>query len=236
MDEQQLEARIEYAVRNTEVFRPPKQSLATFGTTTVQYHLVTEPVYSDLDLPGKQEEAVVREGKVHAERPQVVTPRYLSNLEGFTENASKYLEHAMRVYGPDTPGLMYSYRNETGGTDVVSGSMTEVAARIKDRLDREDRRLEAVIKGVGDLWDVSLMKFIFELTNSSVYSNVSELHSRGLLESQGGVPRDARIRVERMLDEARRGNLDPSVVHQELERWGLFEEYEDRFYGIFRGR
>ncbi len=236
MDERQIDERIENAVRSTEVFRPPKQSLATFGTTTVRYHLVAEPVYADLDIPGKQEETVIREGTVHAERPQVVTPRYLSQLEGFTENAGKFLEHAMRVYGADTPGLLYAYRNEMGSTDVVSGAPGEVAARIKERLDREDRRLEAVIKGVDDLWDVSVMKFIFELTNSSVRSNVSELNSMGLLDSQSGVPRDARVRIDRMLEEARRGNLDPSVVHRELERWGLFEEYEDRFYGIFRGR
>ena len=36
--------RIEHAVRHTEILRPPKQSLATFGTTnTVSYTHLTLP-------------------------------------------------------------------------------------------------------------------------------------------------------------------------------------------------
>jgi hypothetical protein len=105
-----------------------------------------------------------------------------------------------------------------------------------DSLDQEKRSLEAVIHGVDELWDVSLMKFIFELTNSSARSNFNELRSMGLLESRGGLPEEARRRIESMLDQARRGDLDPSVVHRELQRWGVFDEYEDRFLGLFRGR
>ena len=56
----------------------------------------------------------------------------------------------------------------------------------------------------------------------------------GLLESRGGMPEEARRRIEMMLEQARRGELDPSVVHRELERWGVFEEYEDRFLSLFR--
>lgn len=236
MNEPERDARIERAVLNTHVLRPPQQSLATFGTTIVKYHLVATPVYAELDVPGKTEETVVRDGTVRAERPQVVTPYYLSRVEGFTENAYEYLRHLAQEYGSDSPGLLYAYKNEPGGTSIVSGSIEEVANRIRERLDREDRRLEAVIQGVDELWDVSVMKFIFELTNASVRSNVSELQSMGMFESRNGVPREARVRIEQMLEQARRGNLDPTVVHRELERWGVFDEYQDQFLGLFRRR
>jgi hypothetical protein len=236
MQDRERDARIEDAVRNTHVVRPPQQALATFGQTIIKYHLISRPVYADLDIGGPKDETVVRDGVVRAERPQVVTPYYLSRLEGFSENASRYLQYLMREYGPSAPGLLYTYRNEHAGTNFVSGRAEEVAARIMDSLDREKRALEAVIHGVDDLWDVSLMKFIFELSNSSARSNFNELRSMGLLESKGGVPEDARRRIESMLEQARRGELDPSVVHRELERWGVFDEYEDRFLGLFRGR
>ena len=40
--------RIREAVKHTETLRPPKQSLATFGTTNIYYYLVTEPAYKEL--------------------------------------------------------------------------------------------------------------------------------------------------------------------------------------------
>jgi hypothetical protein len=79
-----------------------------------------------------------------------------------------------------------------------------------------------------------LLKFIFDLTNQSVKSNVSDLNSRGLLDPQNDVPRAAHVRIEKMLAEARRGERDPSEVHRELDRWGLFDQYEDRFLALFR--
>ena len=229
------ERRLSEAADNTYVVRPPRQALATFGTTTVRYYLVTEPLYREVDARGA-EETVVREGVVRAERPRVVTPAYLMHHEGFGDDARGYLERLMRELGPDAPGLLYAYRNEGMDTTIVSGGAREVTGRIVERLDREQKPLEAVIRGVDDLWDVSLMKFIYELTSSSARSNAAELRSQGLLETEGGVPRDARLGIERLLEQARRGDADPSDVHREIERWGLFEEYQDRFLGLFKRR
>ena len=232
MDDQ--EQRRAEAAERTHVVRPPRQTLATFGTTSIRYYLVTEPLYREFDTGPRDEESVVREGVVRAERPQVVTPYYLMRHEGFGDDAAKFLEKLMREHGPDAPGLLYTYKNEGMETTIVSGTVQEVAGRIVDRLDRDHRGLDAVIRGVDDLWDVSLMKFIYELTSSSVRSNISEMRAHGLLDVEGGVPRDARQRIERLLQEAQRGAVDPSVVHRELERWGLFEEYQDRFLGLFK--
>lgn len=228
------EQRIFDAVRNTKIVRSPKQTLATFGTTTIRYYLVTEPLFTEINPVKGQDEAVIREGTVTAERPQVVTPYYLSQLEGFGDHAARYLEQLLNQFGPDTPGLLYAYRNQDMQTSIVSGSATEVATRIQQRLDREDRHLEAVIRGVDELWDVSLMKFIYDLTNASVQSNVTELRTRGLLEMREGVPQQARRRIEWMLEAARRGDADPSTVKHELDRWNLFNEYQDRFLSLFR--
>ncbi len=232
----EIDRRFFRALRRTRVVRPPRQALSTFGTTAIHYYLVTAPVYTDVPGLNHQDETVVREGTVHAERPQVVTPYYLMRHEGFGENASRYLEEIMSEYGPDAPGLLYSYRNDPAETSIVSGRPRDVARRISERLEREQRGMEAVIQGVDEMWDVSLMKFIYELTDASVLSNAAELEGRGLLEMEDGVPRDARRGIEALLERARRGSADPSEVHRELERWGLFDEYQDHFLGLFRSR
>jgi len=101
---------IKRAIERTEILRAPRQNLATFGSTNIYYYLVTEPVYSDFF--GNTPETVIREGRVIAERPRIVTPYYLSRLEGFSASAKKYFEMLMNNYGPSTPGLLYHYRNE----------------------------------------------------------------------------------------------------------------------------
>jgi hypothetical protein len=103
-------------------------------------------------------------------------------------------------------------------------------------LDREEKVLEAVVRGVDEMWDVSLMKFIYELTDQSAQTNFDDLRAHGLLGVEDGVPREARHRIDRLMAQARKGEVEPSTVHQELERWGLFEEYQDRFLSLFRGR
>jgi hypothetical protein len=50
------------------------------------------------------------------------------------------------------------------------------------------------------------------------------------------VPREARQRIERLIEMARRGDAKRADVHREIERWGLFDEYQDRFLSLFRGR
>ena len=233
MDEQDV--RLMEAIASTRVVRPPQQGLATFGSTSVRYYLVTEPSYRDLDVPQHgNEEAIVREGVVRAERPRVVTPYYLLRHEGFGDNADRYLQRLAEVVGADHPGLMYHYKNEGAETAVVAGTVEEVTRKIVDRLDRESKPLEAVITGSDDLWDLSLMKFIYDLTTQSAQANVSEMRAQGLLRTEGGVPMEARLRIERLIEEARRGQREPRDVHREIERWGLFDEYQDRFFTLFR--
>ena len=224
-----------YAARNTVVVRPPRQMLATFGATSIKYYLVTEPAYREID-PGGADDVVIREGLVKAERPRVVTPHYMMQHEGFGDHARDYLRRLASERGGDAPGLLYAYKNEGMRMNIASGGVSEVTDRLKRRLDREDKGLEAVIKGVDELWDVSLMKFIFELTSASVRSNVAEMNARGLLEMEDGAPRDAREGIERLLADVRQGNADPSDAHREMERWGVFDQYEDRFLSLFKKR
>ena len=227
--------KFEYVVENTEVLRPPKQALITFGSTTVRYYLVTEPVYAELSDIG--DETVIREGKVMAERPQIVTPSYLVNLfQGF-EHGKEYAQFILREYGPHEPGLLYRYKNELNSTDIVSEPLSEVASKLIAKLECEREPLTTVIRGVDEMWDVSLMKFIHDFTAESLHSNVAELQRKGFLDiDDSHIPRGVRIRIEEIFEQVWKGQRQPQELKLELERWGLFREYEDRFLNLFRRR
>ncbi|MDP6633115.1 MAG: hypothetical protein QGI51_06390 [Dehalococcoidales bacterium] len=227
------EDRIREAVRNTEVLRAPKRSLYTFGTTNIYYYLVTEPAYSELikDTP----ETVIREGRVIAERPKIVTPYYLANLEGFSSEARRYFAALLEEHGSDTRGVFYAYRNEPKETSIVAEHLSSIVDKLNAEIDKRSDPLAAIIKGEDALWDVSLMKFVYEMTNSSVSDNLRQMGSRGLLKADAaGTPADARAGIEELFGKVAREERTPGELKDELERWGLFEEYQDRFLDIFK--
>ena len=222
------------AVEQSWIVRFPKQRLQTFGSTNIAYYVVTEPIYQELQE--SKPEGVVRTGRVVAERPAIVTPTYAMSLDGFSSQAYEYFSHVARETGPNSPGILYQYKNETGRTDIVSGVPTEIAHKIAGDLDRRQEDMSVVMVGVDEAWDVALLKFIYEFTSSSVAGNVKELAGRGMLDPQadlGGVPRAAIDAVERMFVEVGQG-ANPEMLKRELDRWGLFQFYEDRFLDIFR--
>ena len=226
------EERIRNAVMNTQVIRPPKQTLATFGTTNVYYYLVAEATTNEI-VPA--DETVIREGRVVAERPKIVTPYYLSRVQGFSPEATKYFEMLMTQYNPHSPGLFYSYRNEPKELNVVSDNLKAVVAKLNEQIDQKGDPLASIIKGEDLLWDVSILKFIYEITERSVGENVRQLNQRGLLDMDTrGLPHEARLRIERLFELVAKGEMEPAELKTELDRWNVFDEYQDRFFTIFK--
>ena len=225
--------RIKYAVEHTEILRLPKQALSTFGTTNIYYYLLTEPVYKD--FLENTTETVVREGRVIAQKPRIVTPYYLSRLDGFSSEAKRYFDILSKTHGADTLGLFYTYKNEPKELTIASDNLLSVVGKLNAEIDERNDSLTSIIRGVDELWDVSLMRFIYELTQSSLQSNLLQMGSRGLFDmDSGGVPADARLRIEELFKRVSKGDDEPNELKAELDRWNLFEEYEDRFFTIFK--
>ncbi len=227
--------RIEHAAIHTEILRHPRQHLDTFGITNIYYYLVTEPVYSE--LVKDVHETVIREGRVIAERPKIVTPYYLTQLEGFSYDARRYFDMLLSMHGANTPGLFYTYKNEPKGLNIVSDNWPLVVGKLNDEIDKKDDPLVSIIKGQDDLWDVSLLKFIYEITSRSMPQNIAQLGSRGLLGmSHGGVPIGARYKIEEMFRQVAAGEITAYELERELNQWGVFEEYQDRFFALVKGK
>ena len=136
--------RLKEAVRQAEILRPPRQHLSTFGTTNIYYYLVAEPAYSDMVTDCAK--TVIREGRVVAERPKIITPYYLTNVQGFSTDAKRYFEGLVHTHGPDAPGLFYTYRNEPKDLTIVSNELPAVVHQLDDELDRRGDPLTTIIK------------------------------------------------------------------------------------------
>jgi hypothetical protein len=220
-----IDDRIVEAMQRTELIRAPKRRLSTFGSTTMEYFVVTELT---------DQMSAVRDGKVLAERPRIVTPYYLLHVEGFSEGARRFLG-MMAQQNPHEPGIFYSYKNEPNSTNIVSEPLGVVVGNLSSRLDSEDRPLSAIIRGVEDVWDVAVMMFIYDLTRRAAGGNYADFQRHGMFHmDESGLPAAARQQIEMLFAVVREDRSRASELVTELNRWGVYQEYEDRFLALFK--
>ena len=226
----EYEAEIEYALRHTELVKPPTQRLNTFGNTSVHYYLLAEPM-------DRVNETRIREGKVTAERPKIVTPNYLlSAFDGFGEHARAQAEAMLARFDFNPDILEYKYKNEVGNSWVLSDNISEVTLKIASKIDDENDSMAMILKAPDDAWQISLMKFIMDMTRSSLSKNVSELNSRGLFDRVQGIPKFVRDEIDDLFRSAEQGQISVDELGSKLQSYGLFEKYQDRFFSLFHHR
>jgi len=167
----------QYAIENTRVIVPPQRRLETFGTSLLHYYLVTE----DMDTANL---ARVREGRIEAERPQIVSPHAMARLlvEGFGEKAAAYAEFLSA-----NPGRFaflrngFKFRKNEVRTYDVHEPVEAVLDKIKENVAAKDDLLAAIVLGVDDAWEVCLLKFMVDFVQQSAPGQIDDFRRRGML-------------------------------------------------------
>jgi hypothetical protein len=221
-----------YAVNNTDVKLMPQRHLETFGTTLVNYHLVTE-------LMDSPDQIRIREGRLEAGRPQIITPDAYSQtaMEGFGDKARQYVEW-LKEHEQDIRILQYGYKlkQESYSEHVVTDTLDPVVERVKASVEAKGDPMSAVVVGVDDPWDVCLVRLFWEVIQKSALFNIREMQKQNLFENEKGVPRGVRNDVEAAFKAA---NKDPELIQalgNKLRSLGLFSEYEDRFFSLVKSK
>lgn len=214
-----------YAVNNTEVISIPQNRLETFGTTLVNYYLISE-------LMDSVNKVRVREGKLKAFQPKIITPPTITDqmLEGFGAEAQEYAEW-LRQHAQELQMLKYGFKiQKTEINDyILNDPLPAVVERVKEELEENDDPLGAILVGVDRPWEVCLLKLMVELVQESAANNIQEIRQR---------QRDRKLQLHQQiekafLDAARDASKLPALAEL-LKSNGLFERYEDRFFASVR--
>src|SRR5881227_2318817 len=158
----------DYAIENTHVIVAPDRQIATFGSTSFNFYLISE-------LMDRVDQIRIRNGKIHAERPQILTPEHYCRLllEGFGEKAQRYIDQ-LREHARSIVVLRYGFQfRKTDVTEeTIRDSIDAVIARTKRRVESANEPLSAIIQGVDDAWEVCLLKFTIDLIERSSGGNL----------------------------------------------------------------
>jgi hypothetical protein len=172
---------VQYAMETTRVLMTPDRRIDTFGDTRFDFLLLSEL----MDEAGRIR---IRSGNIEAVRPRLIRPDAYRDLEfeGFDEQARERIDRMiekMRQSGQDMAFLNYGFRFARGKVteELLSDSIDNVRERLLGRAREEGNPAQAVIEGVDDAWEVSVVKFTFDMILASLPINQFDLKRRGLL-------------------------------------------------------
>ena len=165
-----------YAARRVRIVLSPSHQLETFGSTLVNYHLVSELA----DHPGKVR---VREGRLEAHQPLVISPSFSElTTEGLGDEARAYLEF-LKENERNLRILRYGYhlKSDNFSEQIVTDSMAAVTERVKAEVIATNDKFAAVLQGQDEPWDVALVELWRREVERSAGRNIRELEEKGKL-------------------------------------------------------
>ncbi len=220
-----------YALHNTEVVRPPSGRLETFGNSVVNYHLLSE-------LMDDTNQVRIREGRIEAFRPQIVTPSNMddSQLDGFGPEAGEYVQW-LKENAQDLVLLRYGFqiKKKEVRQYTIHDRLPVALEQIEQQLKGKNDPLSAVIVGVETPWEVCLLKLMVDIMQKSVMANMSDLQKKNLLPMNP--EQSERLKRAEIEDDFRAAQKDRALIQdlgRKLQKYSLFEEFEDRFYALVR--
>ena len=167
---------IQYALETTEILLEPDRRIDTFGATEFQFYLISQ-------LMDSASEVRVRTGTIEAERPRIVTPDSEGlNFEGFGQQAEMFTEWLNR-HGGDLAMLKYgfNFRQTNLRENVITDQLENVRERVLADVRRSDNPMDAVLEGVDDTWEISLLRLTVDMIQKSHGINIFDFKRRGLL-------------------------------------------------------
>lgn len=172
---------IQYAMETTRVLHEPDHRIQTFGETRFEFQLLSEP----MDQVGKVR---IRTGEVEAMKPRILRPEPYRDieLEGFDDNARARFDEMVEKFkqqGRDLAFLQYGFRFKRGAVneEIISDSIESVRERVLEDIRRTGNPARAIIEGVDDTWEISILKFSFEMILRSHEINAFDFKRKGLI-------------------------------------------------------
>ena len=170
-----------YALETTKVLREPDRRIDTFGETSFQFQLISE-------LMDRTGEVRIRTGEVEAMRPRILRPASLDavELDGFDESARAKFDQMVakfRSEGKDLAFLQYGFKFRRGQVheEIIHESIENVRERVLAEVRQTGNPSRAIIEGVDDAWEISILKFSFEMVLRSHEINAFDFKRRGMI-------------------------------------------------------
>lgn len=169
---------IQYALENTHVLYEPDRRIDTFGTTQFEFQIVSE-------LMDAIDTVRIRNGRIEAQKPLILRadPEGADfDFDGFGPQAQAF-GHWLKQNIHQLALLRYgfSFSRKDISEHLVHEPMDQVCGKLVEETRSSGNPMRAVIQGVDDTWEISLLKFTVEMIEKSKRINEFDFKRKGLL-------------------------------------------------------
>ncbi|MCS6985744.1 MAG: hypothetical protein NZM25_11550 [Leptospiraceae bacterium] len=209
------------AIRLTRIIRRPTQRIFTFWDTEFEYNII-----SPLETGSR-----LRKGHLLCKKPVIITPYTPEEaFQGFSP-------HILELFRRDNPELWHTLR--VLGYQVINTlhvqkdldiSSDELVEKIRRDIPEKDIK-QAILRTPDDLWMFGVLRLTADIIRRSAPGNFLDFEERGFFKTPEEKQREE---IEILFAEARENRAYLSELANTLQRYGLFEDYEDRFFDLVR--
>ena len=168
---------IQYAMETAQLLHEPDRRIDTFGATRFKFTMLSEP----MDSTGQVR---LRHGEMEAQKPQIIRPEGMQGVEldGFQEKAGEFLDW-LKANNLEPVFFQYGFMFKRGNVteELLHDSIDAVRERVLADVRSTGDPMLAVMEGVDDAWEVSLLKFAIEMIGKSSDINTFDFKRKGLL-------------------------------------------------------
>ena len=167
----------QYAIENTRVLHEPDRRIDTFGSTEFEFLLVSE-------LMDTANVSRVRTGRIEAHKPLIIKPTAVDewDFDGFGPEGrafGQWVKHNIKNLA--ILRYAFQFKRTEVHEELVHESIDVVCGRLVDEARTTGNPMRAIIHGVDDTWEISLLRFTFEMIEKSQGINLFDFKRRGLL-------------------------------------------------------
>ena len=161
----------EKALKHTEIVRPRVQPLDVREATSLPYIFLAESAVNHGDT-------VVRKGDVRVEKPSIILPSDLPQLQGFEsekDNAwnTEGMINFLFVRGVRFPS--FRYNNEVRHLNIYEGRLKQAADHYLEELQQKENLSTGLVIGPEDCWQFSVLIFIAAQAGRQAEGDIKKL-------------------------------------------------------------
>lgn len=167
----------QYAIENTRVLHEPDRRIDTFGSTEFEFLLVSE-------LMDTANVSRVRTGRIEAHKPLIIKPTGVDewDFDGFGPEGRAFGQWVKQnIKNLAILRYAFQFKRTEVHEELVHEAIEVVCGRLVDEARTTGNPMRAIIHGVDDTWEISLLRFTFEMIEKSQGINLFDFKRRGLL-------------------------------------------------------
>ena len=210
-------------IKQIQLIKLPSLKISSFGETSYIYYIVTNDKNTH--------QSIIREGSLILNKPLIIGyDNFKEVFQGFSDDTLKNVEALFDEVGNQLKLLGYQFkqviREKWVEKQILPYTLKDLKAKVGGN------PMSAILIGNEEQWELPIVRLTSEIIKRSLKINIKEFEEKGYFDKNGVAPKIYE-KIETLFSQSLTDKNKIKDLGQLLQRYHLFEEYEERFFSLF---